>query len=233
MALPKIELPIFECTLPSTEERVKYRPFTVKEEKILLVAQEADSSEQEMIAARQVVNNCLIDKDISEISMFDLEYMLLILRSRSIDNKISFTIKDTDTLEVIDLEVDIDDINIQRDPNHTKEIQINEEYTLFLKYPSLDEFINISEMNPEDPLVNYYIMISCLDYIASEDEIHHFKDYSRNDVDAFMEDVSGDVVQKIQNFFSTMPKVRHEIKYKNKEGTEKTFLIEGSRTFFI
>lgn len=233
MTLPKIDLPIFEATLPSTEERIKYRPFTVKEEKILLVAQEAEDASQEMLAARQVVNNCLVDKDISEISMFDLEYMLLILRSRSVDNKISFNIKDMDTNENIQLELDIDKINVYRNPEHTKEIKINDTYTLLLKYPSLDDFIKISEMDINDPLANYYIVISCLDKVVSEDEVHNFADYEQKDVDAFMENVAGDVVQKIQQFFATMPKVKHELKYKNKEGTEKTFMIEGTRTFFI
>jgi hypothetical protein len=233
MALPKIDLPVFELTLPSTEERIKYRPFTVKEEKILLVAQEAEDPNQEIIAARQVVNNCLIDKDVSELSMFDLEFILLILRSRSVDNKISFTIKDLDTSENIELELDIDEINIHRDPEHTKEIKINDDYTLFLKYPCLDDFIKISDMDMNDPLSSYYIVISCLDFVASEDEIYRFSDYTQEDIDNFMEGVSGDVVQKIQKFFSTMPKVKHELKYTNKEGNEKTFLIEGSRTFFI
>ena len=231
--LPKIDLPIFEATLPSTEERIKYRPFTVKEEKILLVAQEAEDPSQEMIAARQVVNNCLIDKDISEISMFDLEFMLLILRSRSVDNKISFNIKDMDTNENILLELDIDEINVYRDPEHTKEVKINDTYTLLLKYPCLDDFLKIMDMDPNDPLANYYIVISCLDKVVSDDEVHNFADYEQKDVDDFMENVAGDVIQKIQQFYSTMPKVRHELKYKNKEGTEKTFMIEGTRTFFI
>ena len=231
--LPKIDLPIFEATLPSTEERIKYRPFTVKEEKILLVAQEAEDPSQEMIAARQVVNNCLIDKDISEISMFDLEFMLLILRSRSVDNKISFNIKDMDTNENILLELDIDEINVYRNPEHTKEVKINDTYTLLLKYPSLDDFLKIMDMDPTDPLANYYIVISCLDKVVSDDEVHNFADYEQKDVDDFMENVAGDVIQKIQQFYSTMPKVRHELKYKNKEGTEKTFMIEGTRTFFI
>lgn len=234
MALPKIDLPIFELTLPSTGEKVKYRGFTVKEEKILLVAQESKDPEQEVLASKQVVNNCLIDKDISELAMFDLEYVLLILRSKSVDNTITFNIKDPDTEESVTLELDIDEgLSLTRDPEHTNEVKINDEYTLFLKYPTIDQFISIIQMNQDDPLVNYFIMTSCLDKLASEDEVHHFKDYSGEDIDAFMENVQGDVLKKIQKFFETMPKLRHEMKYTNNEGTEKTFVIEGMRSFFI
>ena len=233
MALPKIDLPIFEMTLPSTGEKIKYRPFTVKEEKILLVAQESKDASQEIVATKQVVNNCLIDKDITEIAMFDLEYILLVLKSKSIDNNITFAIKDPDTEEVVKLEIDIENIQFKKFEEHSKEVKINQEYVLYLKYPTIDQFISIVEMDPKDPLVNYFVMISCLDKLASEDEVHNFKDYTEEEIDAFMEDLDGSVVKGIQKFFETMPKLRHEIKYTNKNSVEKTFVIEGMRSFFI
>lgn len=233
MALPKIDLPVAELTLPSTGEKVKYRPFTVKEEKILLVAQESNDPGAEILSLKQVINNCLIDKDVSELAMFDLEYILLLLRARSVDNSIKFAIKDPDTEESVDLELDIDKVQFTRTEGHTNEIRINETYSLFLKYPTIDEFIKIAELDPEDPLVNYFIVTSCLDYVASEDELHKFADYSNEDIDSFMDDLNGDVIKGIQKFFDTMPKLRHEIKYKNKLGDEKTFVIEGMRSFFI
>lgn len=233
MALPKIDLPIFELELPSTGEKVKYRPFTVKEEKILLVAQESKDAQQEILATKQVVNNCLIDKDISNLAMFDLEYVLLILRSRSVDNSMTFNVRDPDTKESVTLELDIENIKLVKIDNHTNKVKINEEYTLFLKYPTIDQYIDISNMDSADPLVNYYIMVSCLDNVASEDEIHHFKDYKPEEVDAFMEGVTGEVVKQIQTFFETMPRLRHELKYTNKEGKEQTFVLEGMRTFFM
>lgn len=233
MALPKIDLPIFELELPSTGEKVKYRPFTVKEEKILLVAQESKDAQQEVLATKQVVNNCLIDKDISNLAMFDLEYVLLILRSRSVDNSMTFNVRDPDTKESVTLELDIENIKLVKDSSHTNKIKINEEYTLFLRYPSIDQYIDISNMDATDPLVNYYIMVSCLDNVASDDEIHYFKDYKPEEVDAFMEGVTGEVVKQIQIFFETMPRLRHELQYKNKEGKEQTFVIEGMRTFFM
>ena len=233
MALPKIDMPIFEMELPSTGEKVKYRPFTVKEEKILLVAQEAKDPAQELLAAKQVVNNCLFEKDVTDLAMFDLEYIMIHLRSKSVDNSISFNIKDPDTDETVTLNIDLDHMSIKHDPNHTNQVKISDTYTLFLKYPTIDEFVTIVEGDPNDPLINYFILISCLEKVASEDEVFEISNYSRQEIDDFMENLPGSCVNQIQQFFETMPRVRHELKYTNKEGTEKTFVIEGMRTFFI
>ena len=233
MGLPKIDLPIFEAKLPSTGETLQYRPFTVKEEKIMLVAQEADDPAQEMIASKQVVNNCLLNKDISELAMFDLEYVFLLLRSASVDNTITFGLIDPETEEEVRLEIDVNDIKLETPEGHEKEVRINDDYILYLKYPSIDEYIKIAESDLSDPLVNYMILVSCLDKVASEDEVYYFKDYTTEEIDQFMEDIQGNVVRGIQGFFETMPKLRHEVKYTNKEGTERTFVIEGMRSFFV
>lgn len=233
MSLPKIDLPIFEVELPSTREKVKFRPFTVKEEKILLVAQESDDPAQQILSTKQVVNNCLINKDVSEISMFDLEYLILSIRGRSVDNSMKFAIKDPDTEETVELEVNLEEVKVTIDERHKKEIRINEDYVLFLKYPTIDEFIKISEFQTDDPLVNYYILTTCLDKVASNDEVHYFKDYTNEEVDSFMENLTSNTIKGIELFFETMPKLRHEMKYKNSEGKEQTFVIEGMRSFFI
>jgi hypothetical protein len=235
MALPKIDLPLFEMTLPTTQMVVKYRQYTVKEEKILLVANESKDAMQEILALKQVVNNCLIDIDVEDLPMVDIEYAYLILRSKSVDNSLDFNIKDPETDETIILKLEIDDIqlNIGEDFEESSKIKLNDDYTLFLKLPNIDNFIKIIEMDPKDPLVNYFILISCLDKVASEDEIHEFKNYTRNEIDAFMETLTNAVISKIQKFFENMPRLRHEMKYVNSNGNEKTFVIEGMRTFFI
>jgi hypothetical protein len=230
--LPKIDLPIFETTLPSTGEKIKYRVFTVKEEKILLVASESNDPEQNVLAIKQVLNNCLIDTDASKLAMFDMEYMLLLIRARSVENGVKFSIVDPDTNEQVDLELDLDEVKVTKDPNHTNQVPINDDYVLFLRYPTIDEFIKIASIDPSDPLANYVIMISCLDKVASEDEVFEFHKYTQKEIDEFMEGISAPVVKGIQNFFDTMPKLRHEISYKNSNGDEKTFVIEGINSFF-
>ena len=203
MALPKINLPISELILPSTGEKTKYRPFSVAEEKILLVAQESNDAEQEVLAMKQIISNCLIEKDVEEAR----------LSSK--------------------LALDMREIDVSRDASHTNEIKVNDEYTLFLKYPSINEFIKIVGMNNEDPLVNYFVMISCLDTLASEDEVHNFKDYSDEDIETFMDSLGGDVIRGITLFFESMPKIRKELPYTNSEGKVNTFVVEGTRSFFI
>jgi len=232
MTLPKIDLPIYEMELPSTGETIKYRPFTVKEEKILLVAQASKDSTQEMVASKQIVNNCLIDYDVNKLAMFDLELILLTLRSKSVDNLIEMQITDPETEETVDISIDLMDTEIIKNDKHTNKVRINEDYTLILKYPSIDEYIKITEMDEEDPLVSYQIMVSCLDKVASEDEVYEFSKYSQKEIDQFMEDVTTPVVDGIRLFFETMPKIRHTKTYKNKNGDTKNFVIEGMRSFF-
>jgi len=232
MALPKIDLPLNELVLPSTGGKVKYRPFTVKEEKVLLVAAETKDPYAEMMAIKQVVNNCLFDIDISEIAMIDLEYVFLKLRSSSVSNTTEFVITDPDTKEQITLDFDIETMETIHHPDHSKEVQINDELTLFLQYPSIDDFASILDMDPNDPLLNYRIMVACLDKIATEDEVHYFKDHSEQEIADFMDNMSGDVIKKVTKFFETMPKLRQELKYTNSKGDEKTFVVEGMRTFF-
>lgn len=233
MGLPKIDLPIFEGVLPSSGETFKYRQYTVKEEKILLVAQESKSSNAEILAMKQVVNNCLLDREIEDLAMFDLEYIHLVLRSKSVDNTMNFGITDPDTEEKVELKLDVENVKMNTTEGHSKEVRINDEYVLFLKYPSIDAFVKITELDSKDPLVNYFVMISCLDKIASEDEVFYFKDYTEEQIEEFMNDLNSQVISSIQQFFETMPRLRHELKYKNKDGVEKTFVIEGMRTFFI
>jgi len=233
MGLPKIDLPIYELTLPSTGETIKYRPFTVKEEKVLLVAQEADDPMQELLAAKQVVNNCLFDVDVATLAMFDLEFLILNLRSKSVSNETKFGLQDPDTEETIELTMDLSTVSLEIDEAHTNKVKINEEFSLFLKYPTIDEYIKIRDRDPEDPLLNYFILTACLDKVASDDEVNEFKNYSAKEVDDFMEGISSDIVQGIQSFFETMPKLRHTLKYTNKDGVDKTFAVEGMNSFFI
>lgn len=232
MPLPKIDLPLYEIKLFATGKTVKYRPFTVKEEKLLLVAQEAKDPVQAILAVKQVVNNCVEGIDVDELAMFDLEYLLLNLRAKSVNNKVEFYITDPDTSEQVKLSFNIDDVKLTTDEKHTNRIPINEKFTLFLKYPTIDQFITILQHN-DDPLLNYQIMLSCLDKLASEDEVYKFADFPQEEIEDFLNDLQGEAVANIELFFNTIPKLRHEIKYTNKSGKEQTFVIEGMQSFFI
>ena len=233
MALPKIDLPIYELKLPSNDKKVKFRPFTVKEEKILLISQETKDPEQIINAVKQVVNNCLIDYDIQDLALFDLEYLLISIRAKSIDNLVKFKIQDPDTEDEIQLELDLNKVKVEKDENHTNRIQLNDTYTLFLKYPSVDIFFDFLAQEKPSAEKNLEIMISCMDKLASEDSVYNFKDFTKKEVDEFVESLHTDSVKKLKEFFDTIPKIRHEIPYKNKNGETKTFVIQGTQTFFI
>lgn len=234
MKLPKIDLPIYEMNVPSTGEKIKFRPFTVKEEKILLTAKESKDSNQNLLAVKQVLNNCLIDKDIEDLSIFDVEYLLLMIRGKSINNVIEFIIEDPETNEEVKLVLNVDDVKITKDDKHTNIIKLNSEYMMYMKYPNIDMFKAFFEdKDIDDPMVYYEIMIGCIDKVVSAEEMYKFSEFSRAEIDQFMDDLESDVIDRIKEFFDTAPRLRHEIKYKNKNGNEKTFVIEGMDSFFI
>jgi len=233
MALPKIDLPIYELTLPSNAKKIQYRPFTVKEEKILLTAQQSKDTDQIIIAIKQIVNNCIIDYDIDNLALFDLEYILINIRSRSVDNNVEFEIEDPDTNEKIKLVLNLENVKVYTDQNHTNKIAVDSNYTLFLKYPNIDDFSDILKKENLSLEESYEILISCIDKLASKDEVFNFKDFTKKQVDDFIESLHSDVTKKIKEFFDTMPKIRHEMKYTNSNGDEKTFTIQGTQSFFM
>jgi hypothetical protein len=233
MALPKIDLPMYELKLPSNDKKVKFRPFTVKEEKILLTAQESKDPSQMMNAVKQIVNNCLIDFDVDELAVFDIEYVLINLRSKSVDNEVKFEIEDPDTKERIKLNMDLSNVKVNKSKDHTNKIKIDDTYTLFLKYPSMDMFKDLIDTEEASTEKTFEILISCMDKLATEDEVFNFKDFNKKEVDNFVESLHSDVVKKMKQFFDTIPKVRYEIPYENSAGDRKTYVIEGIQSFFI
>jgi hypothetical protein len=233
MALPKIDLPLFEAELPITGEKIKYRPFTVREEKILLLAQESTDTDQMILSIRQVINNCIQDKDVDKLSLLDIEYLMLMLRSKSIDNNVEFFITDPETSEKVKLQLDLNDVKIMKDEKHSNMIRLNEDYILQMRYPSINEFYSLLKNGSKNNESNYNIMLACMDKLLSSDEVYKFDDFSNKEKDEFTSNLSSDMLLKIKNFFETMPKMRHEIKYKNKNNNEKTFVIEGLQSFFI
>lgn len=233
MPLPKIELPLYELTLPSAGKKIKYVPFTVKEEKILLTAQQSKDPDQIVTAIKQIINNCVVDYDTEKLALFDLEYLIINIRSKSVDNNVEFEIEDPDTNEKVKLELNLEDVKIYRDDRHTNKIQLDDTYTLFLKYPSIDLFSQIIKEENISQEKSFEILISCIDKLASEDEVYNFKDFTKKQVDDFVESLQSDVIKKIKLFFDTMPKVRHEIPYVNSKGEEKIFTIQGTQSFFM
>ena len=237
MALPKIDKPLFEDVLPSNNETVYYRAFTVKEEKILLVGRESDDLEQSMLAMKQVINNCTSYKngkefDIGSLPVFDMEYLLLKIRSKSVEDVLVFTITDKETNMPVELSINIDEMTVKRDPKHTNKIKINDEYTLVMKYPTVDMMRLYANDELSDTLKSFTVMVNCLDKLVSEDNIYDFSTETEESIVNFLDDLDPQVLLDIKEFFETAPKMKHEITYTNKNGNEVKFVIEGAETFF-
>ena len=233
MALPKIDLPLFELVIPSTGKKARYRPFTVKEEKILLIAQESKDPKQVILAIKQILNNCLQDIDVDTLAAFDLQYLLLNIRAKSVNNEVTFNIKDPETDETIELTIDVNEIEMKKFPDHTKMIKINDTIQLQMRYPKIDylENVSVEEEKNSDQLVK--IMTECIDSVIEGEEVYKLNDFSPKEINEFLDSLTSDIVMKIQKFFNTMPVLRYEKKYKNNLGHEKTFIAEGLETFFI
>jgi len=234
MALPKIDLPLFELVLPSTGKKVKYRPFTVKEEKILLIAQESKDLKQVMLAIKQILGNCLHDINVESLATFDLEYVLLNIRAKSVNDEISFSIKDPDTGERVELTININEIEIKKFDDHDKIIKVSEDIIFQMKYPSISylETLNLDEENKNDSESIIAVMRECIGVIAQGDQVFKLEDFTEVEVTDFIESLSSNIVMKIKKFFDTIPVMRYEKKYFDNTGKEKTFTAQGMETFF-
>jgi hypothetical protein len=227
MALPKIQQPLFELKIPSTNQPIKYRPFTVKEEKILLMAKESESTEQAILAIKQVLGNCLQDVDVDSLAIFDVEYILLNVRGKSVNNIVEFTVVDDETEEKVDLSFDIDQVTIDKDKAHTNLIDVTDKVKIVLKYPSIDLALSVRNAD------TLGIVKSCLHQVVEGESVYVVSDFTDDEVTEFVESLSGPVLVKIKNFFDTMPKMKIEIPYTNSAGKKKTFVAKGTETFFI
>mgnify|MGYP003645024838 CR=1 FL=1 len=233
MKLPKIDLPLFETKLPSTEETVQYRPFTVREEKILLVAQESKDPNQMVLAMRQIATNCCPNLEVNTIAMFDLEFIMMQIRAKSVNNKIEFVLSDPDTGAPVELELDVDDIELVIPEGHTKEITVTDDMYLMMRYPRLDEvslFLKVVD-KPTESLFD--VMTSCIESVVVGDEVQSLKEYTKKEIVEFVESFPGGTVDALQNFFETMPKLRFQTEYTNAAGEIKKLALEGTDTFFL
>jgi hypothetical protein len=233
MPLPKIDQPLFEMTIPSNNKKVMYRPFTVKEEKILLIAQESKDMSQVVTAIKQIITNCLVDVDPDSLAVFDLEYIMLKLRAKAVNNEIEFTIKDPETEEEVDVKLDINDIEIERNESHTDIVNVTDDIVLKMKYPSIEYLMTMGESNPDEAEAMFDLIRQCIDAVVQGDNVYKIKDFTQDEVNDFIDGLTSDIITKVKDFFDTMPQMKYEYKYTNKNGKEQTFVAKGTETFFI
>ena len=238
MPLPKISTPTYELELPSTGQKVKYRPFLVREEKVLVIALESEDTKQITTAVKEVIKNCVETKGIKVESLptFDIEYLFLNIRGKSVGEEIEVNIICPDDEETsVSVKISVDDIKVQKNPEHHNQVKLDENIMMQLKYPSLDQFIksnfDLSANNTMDQ--SFELIASCIDKIYTEDEVWSSSDVTKKELLEFLDQMNSTQFKEIEKFFETMPKLSHTIKVKNpKTKVEGEVTLEGLSSFF-
>ena len=238
MPLPKIATPTYELELPSTEKTVNYRPFLVKEEKLLVLALESEDTKQITTAIKAVLKSCVLTKGIKveHLPTFDIEYLFLHIRGKSVGEEIevNITCPDDETTQV-PVTLDLDDIKVQKNDKHNNQIKLDDNLMMELKYPSLDQFIkNNFDFDEKNQMEQSFDLIgTCIDKIYNEEEVWATADCTKKEVKEFLESMNSSQFKDIENFFETMPKLSHTIKVTNpKTKVESEVVLEGLASFF-
>ena len=236
MALPKLTTPTYELEIPSTDEKIKYRPFLVKEEKILMMAMESKSEADITQAVKDIVSECTFNKvDISNMPMFDVEYIFLQIRSKSVGevSKLKLLCPD-DGKTYADVEVNLSEVKVQVGDDHTNKIDLGNSMGMIMKYPTIDSFkeSGIRDINPNNMLE---VISTCILQIYEEEgkKVYDTKDQTKKEVTDWIEQLNSKQFKDVQNFFETMPKLKHEITIKNpKTKKESKIMLNGLNDFF-
>ena len=238
MPLPTIATPTYELELPSTGQKIKYRPFLVKEEKLLVLALESDDTKEISNAIKAVLKNCIQSKTVKVelLPTFDIEYLFLNIRGKSVGEEIEVNLIAPDDGETsVPVNISIDDIKVKKDPEHNKQIKLDENLVMEMKYPSLDQFIksNFDLSNDTNMNQSFELIASCIDKIFNEEEVWSTSDVTKKELVDFLEQMNSFQFKQIEKFFETMPKLSHEITFVNpKTNVESTVVLEGLSSFF-
>ena len=238
MPLPTISTPTYELVLPSSNRKIKFRPFLVKEEKILILAMESQDTKQIANAVKNVITHCILTKGIKvdKLSTFDIEYLFLNIRGKSVGEgiEVMVTCPDDGKTQVPAL-INIDSIKIQKSDDHDRDIKLDDQYTLRMRYPSLNEFIKnnfatTTEMNVDD---TFDLIASCIDQVYSEEESWASADCTKKELSTFLEQLDSKQFKAIEKFFETMPKLSHTVKVTNPNTKKECeIVLEGLQNFF-
>lgn len=231
--LPKISYPTYNINIPSLKKTHKFRPFLVKEEKLLLMAKESDNPSDILTTIKQVINNCCVDKvfDIDKLAIFDLEYVFLKLRAFSVENICYVSYKDAEDEKVYDFEIDLNSVEVVFPEKISNNIKITDKMGILMKYPSSTlyddkEFLSLNK----DYM--FELIVRCIDKIYDGDNIYESKEYKTKELASFLESLDSKTFKEIQNFLLSTPSIKHTIKYKNSLGNERTIELNSLNDFF-
>jgi hypothetical protein len=238
MPLPKISTPTYELELPSTGKPIKYRPFLVREEKLLVLAMESEDSKQITNAIKTVIKNCIETRGIKVESLptFDIEYLFLNIRGKSVGEEVELSIICPDDGQTtVPVKILLDDIVVVKNPEHNNKIKLDDSLMMEMKYPSLDQFIKSNFDFNSDDVVNqsFDLISSCIDKIYNEEEVWDTRDVTKKELEEFLDQMNSNQFKQIEKFFETMPKLSHTLKVTNPNtDVESEIVLEGLTSFF-
>jgi len=231
MALPKLETPVYSLTLPSSGEQIKFRPFLVKEQKLLILVNQDENKNELFDTLKAIVSGCTFNKLIVEsLPMFDIEYLFLKIRAKSVGSKISLNLICPDDEETqVPVDIDIDDIEVQIDEQHTNIIEVNDDIKLVMQYPILED---MKQLTNSTTIELFKIINKCVKELHHGEKIYNGPDMTEKDLNDFFESMSTEQFDKVNEFFETMPRLRHIIKITNpKTKIESEIVLEGLESF--
>lgn len=234
MALPKITTPVFDVTIPSSKKKIKVRPMLVKEEKILLIARESGDQGDILNAIKQVVNNCIMDDDfdVNKLCIFDLEFLFIRLRAISINNITRVAYKDNEDEKIYQFDINLDEVKVIFPENIDKKIVINDETGVTLKYPDTTLYTDTFFLNKSETELFEHLIINCIETVFDGDKVYYARDFSKEELIEFIENLDVNTFNKFREFTSNLPKVEYVIKYKNDFGNERKIVLNALNDFF-
>ena len=239
MPLPKISTPSYELVIPSNKKKIKFRPFLVKEEKVLIIAMESQDNKQIANAIKDVLSACILTRGvkINDLSTFDIEYLFLNIRGKSVGEEVEVMVTCPDDGETqVPTVINLDDIKVQVNDKHSQDIVLDGEYTLRMKYPSMEEFIKTNFSSDGEVAVDdtFKLIASCVEQVYSEEESWAGADCTKKELSDFVESLNSKQFKDIEKFFDTMPKLSHTVKVTNpKTKKENEVVLEGLQSFFV
>ena len=236
MSLPKINTPEYRLTIPSTDEEIRYRPFLVKEEKLLLIAQETGTDKATYEAIRNIITSCCLDPvDIDKLPLFDMEYIFLNIRAKSVGESVKIKVKCPDDEETeVEVEVDLTNINVEMSDDHDARIQLTDNIGVLMQYPNFATITKVQKMEEGKETEQLFEMIaSCMFQVWQGEETYDAMDYTAKDKKEFLESLDHKQFEKLQIFFETMPTLKHEVEVTNtKKNVSSMVTLSGINAFF-
>jgi hypothetical protein len=231
MALPVIKHPTYKITIPSTKKEVNIRPFTVQEEKILLMAKSSENTQDIVSAVKQVIRNCIVEPvDVDAMATFDIEYIFIKLRAKSVGEVVDLEYTDPETEDVIKFKINLDDVEVKYNPEHNNKINVFDDVGIVMRYPTLEEIEKVESSSEKGEEAAFKMLMKCIETIYDQNNV--YSDYSEKELTDFIDSLPMESMNKVKQFFDTIPSVEHEVNLKSKDGKTKKITLKGITSFF-